>query len=135
MTGETYALRGTAHPECLEELHELVGRAGKEHPEVPDLDFMLLETAVIEVAGNVVEHAAATNTVTFAFELRVLPDALDVRIDDDGPEFVGDLAVGMPGEFEESGRGLPMASSVLDEFTYTRDGSLNRWCLRRAVSV
>ena len=133
MNGETYALRGAAHPECLEELHELVARAGAEHPEVADLDFMLLETAVIEVAGNFVEHAAANNAVTFAFELRVLPDALDVRIDDDGPEFQGELGTGMPGEFEESGRGLPIAASVLDEFTYHRDGSLNRWCLRRAL--
>lgn len=133
MTGDRYTLRRAAHPACLADLHELVARAGVEHPEVSPTDFMLLEVAVIEVAGNVVKHARGTASVTFAFELRVLPDALDVRIEDDGTEFTGELAAQMPDEYDESGRGLPIARELLHEFTYERDGALNRWRLLRAL--
>lgn len=51
MAGE-YQLEGFAVPEQLEAVHELLGQAAAEHPELDPMDVMLFETAVIEIANN-----------------------------------------------------------------------------------
>ena len=50
-----------------------------EHPDLDAGDLMMFETAVIEVAGNVVEHGRRPGSVTWAFRLSVLPDRLEAR--------------------------------------------------------
>jgi serine/threonine-protein kinase RsbW len=55
VTGD-YLLEGLAVPESLNLLHDLLERVGREHPDLDAGDLMMFETAVIEVAGNVVEH-------------------------------------------------------------------------------
>ncbi|MFC4616818.1 hypothetical protein ACFO3K_18975 [Cellulomonas algicola] len=58
MTGEPreYVLEGFAVPEELSHVSDLLELAGAEHPEVDPTDLMLFETAVVEIANNVVEH-------------------------------------------------------------------------------
>jgi serine/threonine-protein kinase RsbW len=131
MAGEHYDLSGFAIPEELASLHDLLERAGREHPEFDATDLMLLETAVIEIANNVVEHGRPAGHVRWRFELAVTPETLRATLFDDGQAFAGDVTTAMPDALDESGRGLALASTVLDELSYSRDDGHNEWRMVR----
>ncbi|MCP3423592.1 ATP-binding protein [Nocardioides pinisoli] len=134
MTGEHYDIEGLAVPRDMEQLHDLLERASTEHPHIPASDVMMFETAVMELANNVVEHGRPVGQVAWRFSLEVSADSLTARLADSGEEYAGwDAAAShdMPGEMAESGRGLPLASAVLDELDYQRDGASNVWTMVR----
>lgn len=138
MTGDHYELGGISVPRDMEQLHDLLEQASSEHPHVPPADVMMFETAVMEVANNVVEHGRPAGQVRWQFSLRVLPDALTARLSDSGEEYPGWHADGvpdMPGEMAESGRGLALASAVLDELDYQREDGVNVWVMRRDLTA
>jgi serine/threonine-protein kinase RsbW len=130
MTGE-YLIDGLAVPESLDLLHDLLERVAREHPDVSAADLMMFETAVIEIAGNVVEHGRPPGEVTYGFRLEVLPDRLEGVLIDSGEELPPSPEATMPSHWDESGRGLALAGSVLDHLSYTRDEGENRWQMRR----
>ncbi|KAA1416838.1 ATP-binding protein [Nocardioides humilatus] len=136
MSGDSYVLHGFAVPEGVEALHDLLEQVGSEHPEVDSSDLMLFETAVIEIANNVVEHGRPLGKVQWRFSLDVLPGQLEAVLSDSGEAYPGDIDYVMPDELAESGRGLPLARAILDEIDYTRAGDANHWHLvrRRAAS-
>ena len=138
MTGERYELGGLAVPQDMERLHDLLEQASTEHPHVPAADVMMFETAVMELANNVVEHGRPAGRVAWRFSLQVLPDALSARLSDSGEEYPGWDASGvpeMPGELAESGRGLALASAVLDHLDYRREDGVNVWIMRRDLTA
>jgi serine/threonine-protein kinase RsbW len=132
MTGE-YLLEGLAVPESLNLLHDLLEHVGRLHPDVDAGDFMLFETAVIEVAGNVVEHGQPAGSVRWTFRLEVHPDRLEARLSDSGEEYPGGTwGTEMPGDpMQEDGRGLALATAVLDSLTYERADDANHWTMLR----
>lgn len=140
MAGETYTLTGLAVPEGLDDLHDLVERIAKEHTSVPTADLMLFETAVIEIAGNVVEHGQPAGRVHWTFSLSVLPDRIEAVLSDDGLAFMntgptpGVKAPEMPDSLAEGGRGLALAGQVLDALDYHRVDDANHWRLVRTLS-
>src|SRR3712207_2295113 len=119
MAGE-YRIDGLALPETLGDLHELLERVGREHPDVTDEDLGLFETAVIEIAGNVVEHGRPEGQVVYAFSLEVLDDRLTATLEDSGQEEVTSTEAEMPSVWAEEGRGLALAGAVLDELDVER---------------
>lgn len=135
MAGEAagLALEGWAVPEGLADLHDLVERARAAHPEVDPEAFMMMETAVIEIAGNVVEHGHPAGRIWWSFTLHVRPEGLEGVLSDDGQEYDGDLSSVMPDPLAESGRGLALAQAALDELAYDRVGGKNVWTMRRRV--
>jgi len=131
MTGD-YVLEGLAVPQTLDALHDLLERVGTEHPEVDASDLMLFETAVIEVAGNVVEHGRPPGEVRWTFRLEVLPDRLEARLSDGGQEYPGGTwGTEMPDAMDEDGRGLALATAVLDSLAYERTDEANHWTMVR----
>jgi len=132
MTGD-YLLEGLAVPETLNLLHDLLERVGHEHPDIDGGDLMLFETAVIEVAGNVVEHGRPQGAVSWTFQLRVLPERLEARLSDSGEEYPGGTwGLEMPTDpLQEDGRGLALATAVLDDLEYERTDSVNHWTMIR----
>jgi serine/threonine-protein kinase RsbW len=132
VTGD-YVLEGLAVPETLNLLHDLLERVGQEHPEIDGGDLMMFETAVIEVAGNVVEHGRPSGHVTWAFRLSVLPDRLEAQLSDSGEEYPGGTwGTSMPTDLlQEDGRGLALATAVLDALEYERSAGVNHWTMRR----
>ena len=134
MAGESegsYRLDGLAVPQTLGELHELLTKVGEEHPDVEEDDLALFETAVIEIAGNVVEHGRPEGQVTYVFTLKVLPDRLTATIEDSGREGVSNTDAEMPSVWAEEGRGLALAGAVLDELDVERRDGWNHWRLTR----
>jgi serine/threonine-protein kinase RsbW len=132
MTGE-YLLEGLAVPDSLNLLHDLLDRVSREHPDIDSADLMLFETAVIEVAGNVVEHGRPPGSVTWSFRIEIGADQLEASLSDSGEEYPGGTwGTEMPADpMQESGRGLALATAVLDSLTYDRRGDANHWQMTR----
>jgi serine/threonine-protein kinase RsbW len=134
MTGD-YLLDGLAVPDSLNLLHELLEQVGSEHPELTASDLMLFETAVIEVAGNVVEHGKPPGEVSWRFRLAVRADRLEGTLSDSGEEYPGGAwGTEMPDTMEEDGRGLALATAVLDSLVYERAGNVNEWTMVRRLA-
>jgi serine/threonine-protein kinase RsbW len=133
MAGESYTLTGLAVPEGLARLHELLEQVAADHPEMPTNEVMMLETAVMEIANNVIEHGRPTGELTWHFSVEVGP-ALVARLRDSGQQYAGDLDVAMPDPLAEDGRGLALATLALDELSYDREGDTNVWTMVRQLS-
>ena len=137
MTGEaatppsTYVATGLAVPENLDELHDLLRSAVAAHAAVPAETVMMFETAVMEIAGNVVEHGRPQGQVLWRFELTIGPASLTALLSDSGEEYESLLDGDMPDEWAESGRGLPLAAATLHEMKFRRRGGVNQWRLVR----
>jgi serine/threonine-protein kinase RsbW len=131
MTGE-YSLEGLAVPETLDRLHALLEQVGQDHPALPADTLMMFETAVIEIAGNVVKHGRPQGKVLYTFRLRVLPDRMESMLCDSG-DAVAELpeSGAMPDALQEQGRGLMLAEAALDELRYERVDGRNRWTMVR----
>lgn len=138
MAGDTaatpgeYVLEGLAIPETLSDLHDLLEKVGSEHPGLAAEDLLMFETAVIEVAGNVVEHGRPEGKVVFHFRLAVLPDRVEAHLEDAGQEVEGEPGTeDLPDPLAEHGRGLALTRAILDEFSYERLDGTNVWHLVR----
>jgi serine/threonine-protein kinase RsbW len=125
-----------AVPASLDRVHALLAEVWSANEDVPDDDRMRFEIGVIEIAGNIVEHAAAPAPLDFTLVLEVHPDRLEARFRDPGRRVEVDFDnAAMPDSMAESGRGLAMVLAVVDELTYRHDGVENHWLVvrRRAV--
>jgi serine/threonine-protein kinase RsbW len=129
--GGEYAVSGRATGSGLTELHELIDRVRTEHPELEAGELTMLETAVIEVAGNVVEHGRPPGDVRYEFVLEIGGDGLRGTLVDDGDRVVLPER-GDQDEMAESGRGMLLAHAVLSELRYERQGDRNVWFLTRS---
>jgi serine/threonine-protein kinase RsbW len=129
MAGE-YRVDTLAVPETLNLLHDLLDRVREENPDVEATDLMLFETAVIEIANNVVEHGVPPGTIRYTFVLDVESDQLRGHLADGGPP-LEEYERTMPGTDSENGRGLALARIALDDLGYERVGDHNEWTMVR----
>lgn len=132
LAGTNYAFEGLAVPDELDRVHDLMAKAGAEHPEVPNLDLMLFETAVVEIANNVVEHGGSQGRrVMWRLTVMVGADAIEADLYDSGEGFTPDQDSVMPDPEAEGGRGLAMAEAILDGMELERSERGNHWRLMR----
>lgn len=131
--GGEYEVQGLAAPECFEVLHALFEQVQDEHPDLASLDLSMLETAIIEIVGNVVEHGRPPGEVVYNLSLEVTDSALRAGLTDTGDDFGhGPEAERLvPDEMAEAGRGLILAEAVLDELLYQRTEHGNHWTMVR----
>ncbi len=133
MGGSRYVTSGQATEAGLVELHDLLDQVRSEHPEVAESDLAMLETAVIEIAGNVVEHGTPPGGIHYEFTLDVSGDGLCARLTDSGDEVALEPPGAAPDAMAESGRGLLIARAVLTELRYDRQEGQNVWSLTRLL--
>lgn len=129
MAGE-YRVDTLAVPETLNLLHDLLDRVREDHPDLESTDLMLFETAVIEIANNVVEHGRPPGTIRYSFTLDVERDRLLGHLSDGGPPLEVPQSP-MPDADSENGRGLALARIALDDLVYERVGEHNEWTMVR----
>jgi serine/threonine-protein kinase RsbW len=97
--------------------------------EVPMSESVLadLKLAVTEVCGNVVRHAYGDEAGEVRVTFEVLPDAIDVAVEDDGAGLaLGDVpdVVRIDEEPVEAGMGLAIIRAVVDDLVVQgRDGN------------
>jgi serine/threonine-protein kinase RsbW len=132
VTETTRTMTLQAPPDDVDAVHELVARLWDDRPDVGDLDRMAFETALVELASNVIEHADSGEGVSCVVSVTVDDGTMSARLRD-GAE-PGDFRLApreMPGVDAESGRGLAMVQLLCDELTYERVGDENVWSVRR----
>jgi serine/threonine-protein kinase RsbW len=131
-----YTVSGLAVPESIELLHGLLAEARADHPSLSEGDMSMIEMAVIEIAGNVVQHAPSGLTVVYSFVLDVLDDRLVGVLTHSGPEVEVEGPPEMPDDLmAESGRGLALADAALDELRHEFSDDQNVWTLVRRREV
>lgn len=125
-----------ATPEMMELAHDAIQRLWGANDDVAMTDRIRFETAVMEILGNIVQHAYALDesgspeTRRFDLTLTAGSDAVVASFGDDGVPMALDLSeVAMPDEYAESGRGLAMAMAAVDDLSYDRQGGRNHWRL------
>jgi serine/threonine-protein kinase RsbW len=135
-TEARHSICSPAVPASLDLVHTLLGEVWSAHPDVQAEDRTRFEIGVTEIAGNIVEHAAAPAPIDFHLGVEVHADRLEARFRDPGRrvDLDFDLAT-MPDELAESGRGLALVLAVVDELTYRNDGSDNHWLVVRRRSA
>lgn len=131
------SLVAPARIEVIDQAHALIEQLWDDPAAPSPTDRIRFEMAVIEILGNIVEHAAQVDPPDVAarqVELTVSCDEemIEARFGDDGKPVEIDLAdVTMPDQLDaEDGRGLALAIAAVDEVTYERIGPSNRWTLR-----
>jgi len=89
---------------------------------------MLFELAVCEIAANILEHARAD---VMEFDISITRDGNRVvaEFTDTGHPYPRPRVRKPHDEYDERGRGLKLARTVLDELIYERTGSTNSWRL------
>lgn len=132
---QIHELHACADPECLGKVHNLLAEMWDTSPDVSELDQAMFETAVIEIAANVIRHGNDEGSTLCNLTLEVYPDRLEAHLRDDGLIAHVNLdAATMPDSFAESGRGLALAKAAVDILTYERHHDNNIWTLRRTRS-
>jgi serine/threonine-protein kinase RsbW len=128
---------GTAEPAWLEAVHDGLARLWSRAPEVPDLDRLRFETAVIEIATNVVRHTspAGDGPVRASTLLRVAPPRIEAEISDDGTLADVDLDPAPVDDLAESGRGIALVQRAVDTLTFARRPGRNTWRITRDWSA
>jgi serine/threonine-protein kinase RsbW len=116
----------------LDDVHAALAELWRLAPAGED-DRMLFELAVVEVAGNIVQHGGSVaGPVEVRLDLESTDDDLIAVFRDSADPPILDLSsVSMPDADAEAGRGLALALTALDELTHVTDDG-NTWRLRRA---
>lgn len=132
-TGE---LRAAALPAALDRVQDLLQQLWTSAADVEPVDRWRFESAVVEIAGNIIQHSSAGDESAVTMDLKVIcsPTVLRAAFCDDGaPADVEMTAVVMPDVDAEDGRGLALATAMTDRLRYERAGDQNRWeieCVR-----
>lgn len=129
--GDSLTLEAAADLACLERVHALVAELWTRAPDVQQRDRLRFETAVIEVAGNIVEHGG--NGVRLALRLSTRRDAVEATFCDTGePVDLDEVTSELSDPFAETGRGLALARAAADDVGYARTDTTNHWWVRTA---
>jgi serine/threonine-protein kinase RsbW len=128
---QVHELNACADTEYLEKVHGFLQQVWATSSDVSVTDRTMFETAVMEIAANIIEHGDEART-SCSITIEVYPDRLDARFKDDGiAALVNVDTAAMPGPLAERGRGLAIAKAALDVLAYERHNNNNFWTLSR----
>jgi serine/threonine-protein kinase RsbW len=124
-----------APPDDVDTVHGLLDGVWADFPSVSAIDRASFETALIELASNVLRHAAGGSGVRCDLIIEVTDGRIEARLSDTG--LTGDIDLlprAMPDDLSEAGRGIPLIQALVDELEYARSGSLNHWRISRTLA-
>lgn len=118
---------GLALPDALEEVHTLLAEVAATHPDLAAGDVMRVETALVELVGNIIEHGRPPGGVRFTLSVEVGAEEIVAQLGDDSPHAAPAAQTDMPDVWLEDGRGLPLAGALVDELVHEARPDGNRW--------
>ena len=124
------SVEASTDPASLEKVHALLQRFWSSGPDVDDVWRMMFETAVAEIAANIVEHSRRERGARVLWlSLRAFGDRVEAWLQDDGLGVDVSLDAPFPLELAQRGRGVALVRSMVDEFSYVRSEDMNRWLI------
>lgn len=123
-------------PDDVDAVHHLLESVWSSASHVSIRDRFSFETALIELASNVIRHAGGGAGVSCALTVEITHDSIVASLTDSG--LAGNISLivpQMPGELEESGRGLSLIHALVDEVDYDRSDDLNHWRISRRLEL
>jgi serine/threonine-protein kinase RsbW len=123
-----------APPDDVNSVHDHLESVWDRHPEVGELDRISFETALIELAANVIRHGDSGEGVTCSLIVDVREDRIEAHLTDSGQAGDIRLTPALPDELAESGRGIPLITALVDVVRYERAGDANHWHIARRRS-
>ncbi len=133
MTEERKNLVFSAPPDDVDAVHAFLETVWEVNPEVSEFDRMAFETALIELASNVIQHASGDAGVTCVLTVTADEKGLAASLSDTAD--AGGIVLmnrEMPDELSESGRGIALIQALVDELHYERVDERNVWTITRA---
>ena len=133
-----FSLRADGVPESLELVHDLLDEVWESEAGIGLMERIRFETALIEVASNIIEHSkpASSDPIRFRLELECSPERLYAEFHDNAKPAGIDLSAAPLQEdlssldnISSTGRGLALAKVALDEFSYAKLVAGNKWTL------
>ena len=124
-------LDGSADLAFVDALLDDLDRLWDLAPGIADEDRLLFGLAVSEIATNIAEHSPTEARISA--EVIASAGSLRAELRDTAPAARVDLSTPMPGADAESGRGLALSTSVLDELRHETTGAGNVWTLVRQL--
>jgi serine/threonine-protein kinase RsbW len=121
-------------PDDVDDVHALLESVWRDSAHVLELDRISFETALIELASNVIRHADSGHGVTATLTIEVSGDQIKANLKDSGKP--GNIELGnrsMPTDLSESGRGIALIQALVDELNYERDANHNHWQIIRKL--
>ncbi|MDO9398507.1 MAG: ATP-binding protein [Herbiconiux sp.] len=120
-------------PDDVEAVHAFLETVWASNPEVSEFDRMAFETALIELASNVIQHAGGEGGVTCVLTVNADENGLSASLADTAD--AGGIVLmnrAMPDELSESGRGIALIQALVDDLRYERVDERNVWTISRA---
>lgn len=123
-------------PDSVDVVHEALASLWAERADVDEMDRIMFETALIELASNVIQHATSSTAILCHLEITADDSTIGaVLVDSADPPGIEDGPRQMPDEFAESGRGLAFIQALVDEFEHHRAGGRNVWTISKQRTV
>ncbi len=127
-----HSLLLSSPPDDVDDVHAFLEEVWTSDPTVSPTDRMAFETAIIELAANVIQHADAGDGVTWHLTVSCTSDDLTAILSDGGVHADVDLAeMSLPDEMSESGRGLTFVQMLVDSLRYRRSERGNEWTISK----
>jgi serine/threonine-protein kinase RsbW len=131
-----HSLRLDTPPGNVNLVHMLLDAVWASAPDIPVEERLRFETALIELAANVIKHSTSSTGVSCLLSVSTASGHLEAVLSDTADpghvELVGRV---MPDDLSESGRGIPLIQALVDELEYSHDGSHNQWRISRRFSA
>lgn len=130
----TRTVRLTTPPGDVNTVHDFLVGVWDEAASVSEIDRMSIETALIELAANVMQHADSDGSgLACEFHIVIDEGQIAITVRDTGePGEIQLIGAEMPELDAESGRGVALITALVDEVAYTQEDGHNVWRLRRA---
>lgn len=117
----------------IEQLHAALAAFWHEAPITTEAQIRF-STALVEVVANILQHAVRGYDAPIQLRLRCTPYRIEARLVDRGRAWhLPATTFSLPADNEESGRGLAIASAILDTLQYRRFRDVNCWRLVLAL--
>ena len=131
----TWSVALPAVPESLDPVQDMIAEMyDSVEDDLHATDRIRFESAVVEIVGNVIEHAQprdGADSVHLGVEVSRVGRELRGIVSDDGRAADVDLSTStMTGPDDVDGRGLAMALALSTELRYERVADRNRWTVR-----